>query len=204
MEIPTAPETTGGANGAPDATADKLAAAGNRVAAKHEPAEKRGPGRPRNDGRPPGSGGKDRPRAAGAGGEQAQPAPPPAVDRRFIEDAAKQGLRIIDGIVVRRVHGSIMRLHEGLKGEAEAMADLVALKPEEIELVSKTVGTIAEKYPNLFGYAPEITLGLFVLGYGARVLSATSEIKKLAEFVAEHRPAAVPPMSPDANKSPSN
>jgi hypothetical protein len=106
----------------------------------------------------------------------------PPVDRKFIEEAAKTALKALDGIITRRVYSatcSIWPGHPDVEKNAKKFESDIALTESEIKLFSDTMGTIAEKYPRLFGYAPELTLGIFVVGYGARVMSTFAEIKKL-------------------------
>jgi hypothetical protein len=121
----------------------------------------------------------------------------PTVDREFIEKTAAVGLRVLDGIITKKIFNSVVMIHPSLDKQAKQFSEVVQLSDGEIETASKTVGALAEKYPRLFGYAPEITLGVFALSYGARVLTTISDIKKLAAEVKEmqrqQNPAANPP-----------
>jgi hypothetical protein len=173
--IPNTPGNEPGSQPNPDKGA--AVAASVAVAAKHE--GKRGRGRPPGSGKSPG------PRVA------ADTPPPetqrPPIDREFIEKTAEVGLRILDGIVCRKVSGAVNSFGTGdfIKQKAQDFTDAVAMSETEIKMVSGTIGVIAEKYSALFSYAPEMALGAWMLGYGVRVGSALSEIRKMAEEIAE-------------------
>jgi len=146
----------------------------NEILSRHEPAGKRGPGRPRKDGQP------SRPIGKTPSDAPKSDAVSPPIDRKFIEDAAKEILTIADNFITSRIHRGMMRIDDSLKEQADSLVNSVTVTNDEKALVAKTCGAIAEKYPGLFGYAPELTLVIFAVGYGARVTSALSEVKQLA------------------------
>jgi hypothetical protein len=185
----------------------KLAAKSAEVGARHTPGNGDG-GKPRI-GRPPGSKTVNRAPAAGQApraGPSEDQAPPPPIDRKFIEEAAKTALTALDGIITRKVYNSTCALWPGnpsLMEEAKKFEESIALTGSEIKLFSDTMGAIAEKYPRLFGYAPELTMGIFMLGYGARVVSTFGEIKKLSVNVAAFRSSHGTPAEPAPAAEPS-
>jgi hypothetical protein len=161
----------------------------------------RGGARP-GAGRPKGGVPKNPP-PGGGNGVQADSAPgqavAPPVDRKFIEEAAKTALTAIDGIITRKVYSATCALWPGqpdVQAQAKKFEESIALTAPEIKLFADTMGTIAEKYPKLFGYAPELTLGIFTIGYGARVISIFGEIKKLNVEISQLRAQRTPAPSP--------
>jgi hypothetical protein len=163
-----------------DTAQNRLAEASGKAVALAEPAK-------RGRGRPPGS--KTKVTTSGGLGvaqdtTQGEAARAP-IDREFIEKTFATGLKVFDGIITRKISSSVMQIHPSLDKQAEGFANAVALSEDEIKMASGTVGVLAEKYPRLFSYAPEITLGIFALSYGARVLTTFQDIKKLAAQVME-------------------
>jgi len=157
----------------------------------------------RGRGRPPGS--KTKNYSDGGMGQQKVfspvETPPPIVDREFIEKTVEAGLKVLDGMVTRKIHASVLLIDPSLDKFAEEFVKAAALAEGEITMAAKTVGALAEKYPRLFGYAPEITLGIFTLSYGARVMTTFGDIKKLAAAVKEDKRAKM--REGMANASPS-
>lgn len=172
--------TNGGTSAGALPDANRLAEASSRAGATVEPSRKRG--------RPLGS--KSH---AGSNGARVEANPEKVetpiapVDREFVEKTAAVALKVIDGMLTRRVANAVLSIDISLENQAKQFAAAVALSDDEIKMASGTVGVLAEKYPRLFGYAPEITLGVFALSYGARVFTTLSDIKKLSAEVLEFK-----------------
>lgn len=157
-----------------------LRAASDGVAGKHA-ATKRPPGRPRKDGRPPGSSSAVENNTQGVE-KEATP-----IDIEFIRKVAASGLSALDSFITGRVERGMLAVSPNLTKEAKALAEAVAMDDSEREMVSSTIVVLAQKYNAAFKYAPEITLGLWLVGYGVRVSSALSEVKEMAEAAQRYR-----------------
>lgn len=153
----------------------------SEVLARHPPAETAAPRarRTRSD--------KGVPRGAQAGAPTSEQA---AVEPGLSTVAREQvlaGIKALVTTVDARVTLSIRRLAVKVTNDeafAQGMADEVKMSELESESIITLSTVVIEKYGVLGTYAPEILLGLTLLGYGYRVKQATSELKTLAKVQA--------------------
>lgn len=108
-------------------------------------------------------------------------------DVKFCRQIAESGLKIIDGIVTRRVYGAVELIDEPM---ARKFATEVHITDEDSETVGLAVASLARKYAFLTQYAPEFALIAWSVSYTARVVTVTNEVRKIrqaAEFLASKK-----------------
>ena len=115
-------------------------------------------------------GGAALPGTAGAAG-----APP--VDSALIGRVFAGTIRAIDSVLCRRLGHAAFRA-TGDKGFAGNIIEETKLTDEEAAQVGKLASVLAQKYSIAGAFAPEIALGVVIIGYGMRFNFALNRIEE--------------------------
>lgn len=116
-------------------------------------------------------------------GPTVEVSPTPTVDKRIVEDFVSTLLTTIDLTITDSVRSNALAITES-KPMAQNLADKVAIKPGEKELVAKLSGLCAEQYQVGGEHAPLFFLVLTLGGYGVRVGLTIRQLRQLAIYKA--------------------
>lgn len=170
------------------------------VGAKHASAAeapRRGPGRPRkNQAVGVSQGGASAgPSSRGmVAQEPSRPATPP-VDPTIIAKTVKTMCRTVDGIVVRKIHRTVLTLTKD-NGLAESLAVDVGMTKEECELIGDLSGQVCVQYGWAGQHAPAVLLGVVTVGYGVRVAMGFGKLNELIGELKKQNATRTPTISP--------
>lgn len=177
------------------------------VTAKHASAEtpKRGPGRPRKNRAMgiPSSGPSVGPTSRGvAPSEVARQATPP-VDPTIISKTVKTMCKTVDGIVVRKIHRTVLTLTKD-DGLATSLATDVGMTKEECELIGDLSGQVCVQYGWAGQHAPAVLLGVVTVGYAVRVGMGFSKLNELLNQLKKQNASRTPTIQPSELQAPSD
>lgn len=146
---------------------------------------KRGRGRPRKDSAAP----------SAADAKTVQPAnpTPSTVTAEMVSTCVQSFLSTVDTVIAIRIGRVAVKL-TGDKELANSLANEAKLQPDELKNISTLTGVVFEKY-NMTRYAPEVFLGLSLVGYGTRVMMV---VRKLSEMEKKFN-AAIPSIQENPN-----
>jgi len=101
------------------------------------------------------------------------------IAKEQVSCCVKQLIKVVDSRCCSLIKRSAMRVTQD-KGFADELAQEVEMTDTEADTITALSVIVLEKYNVLGTYAPEVLLGVAVVGYGYRVHSALGEIKKIA------------------------
>lgn len=150
----------------------------------------------RKPGRPPTPGSKYSEFKAGAVGVTPNPARNtatvvPLVDPETIKKSLRGVIGALDNYTARKISRTAQRL-EVSSQLATDLANSARLAPDELELIADLAGQVCAKHNMLGQYAPEAMLGMMIAGYGLRVASVMSELKRMESRLSKERAPAPP------------
>src|SRR5262245_33186830 len=105
------------------------------------------------------------------------PAPPP-IDTALIEECVKALLETIDSTIKQSVRESAFELTESAP-MADNLSGKVAMKETEKSAMSKLSAVCCQQYQLAGQHAPAVFLGVFVVGYTARVAFVIRALKAM-------------------------
>lgn len=133
------------------------------------------------------------------GGTPGAPVGAPPVDTALVAKAVQGAVKALDGVLCRRLGSAAFRLTRD-EAFSRNIVDETRLTPEESEQIGVLSGILAQKYSLAASFAPEIALGIIVIGYGARFQFALRRIEELQKTTGA-TPANVTPI-PQAKEAP--
>ena len=110
----------------------------------------------------------------------------PAIDPEIIQESVKSILTIVDSTMKENVESSAFEICNNAS-LAKGLADKVAMKDLEKDMISKLSGQVCVQYNVAGQHAPAAFLAVFAVGYTTRVLHVLKKLKTLEAFAREER-----------------
>lgn len=114
------------------------------------------------------------------GGTAGPPVGGSSLDPSLVAKAVQGAVKALDGVLCRRLGNSAHRL-TGDTAFARNIVEETRLTPEESEQIGNLSAMLAQKYALAASFAPEIALGVIVIGYGARFQFAMRRLDELTK-----------------------